>query len=123
MERRKLSRVVFEIEALVRYKNTYIKTEVKNLSLSGMFVKTDEDFPVGEVVELEISLTGDSSSLLISLEGVVVRTNGEGFGLQYKKVDLDSFIHLKNIVSYNSTEPEKVMEEFHNYVKSSVQAD
>lgn len=118
-ERRRFSRVSFEIEAVVMYKHKTFKCKVQNISLNGMFIKTPEKIPTGEILQMIISLTGDSSCLSINLEGMVLRNTGEGLALQYKKVDLDSFIHLKSIVAYNVKDAEKVMEEFHSFIQDN----
>lgn len=122
MERRKLSRVGFSIGAIIKYKDITFKGEVQNISLNGMFVKTDENIPIGEIVEMMISLIGDTSCLSINLEGMVVREAEDGIGLQYQKVDPDSFIHLKNIISYNTNNSEKVMDEFYDFIHASVKS-
>jgi len=38
--------------------------------------------------------------------------DSDGVALQFAQVDLDSFVHLKNIVAYNSGGEDKIMEEF-----------
>jgi hypothetical protein len=85
-----------------------------------MFIKTGERIPPGETVEMTISLAGDTSTLTINLEGRVSRALEDGIALQYRKVDLDSFIHLRNIVSYNIGDAERVLEEFHSFIEESV---
>lgn len=119
-EKRRFSRVDFCMEAVIMYRHQTIRGEVKNISLDGMFIKTAEKIPQGEMVEMMVSLSGDTSCLTINLEGVVSRSLEDGIALQYRKVDLDSFIHLRNIVSYNIGDSEKVMEEFHNFIEDSI---
>jgi hypothetical protein len=66
----------------------------------------------GELLDITISLTGDTSSLSISVKGSVVRIDQDGVALEFEKIDLDSFVHLKNIVAYNDGDEKKIMEEF-----------
>ncbi|HBV98294.1 MAG: hypothetical protein JL50_19660 [Peptococcaceae bacterium BICA1-7] len=116
MERRRFSRVDFHMGAIIRYRHKSFRGEVQNISLNGVSIKISEKIAAGEIVEVMISLTGDSSCLSINLEGVVLRTGEEGIALQYRKVDLDAFIHLRNIVSYNLDNSDKVMEEFQSFI-------
>ncbi|MFZ5649845.1 MAG: PilZ domain-containing protein [Bacillota bacterium] len=120
MEKRSLSRVLFGTKAVIMYRGAEVDGEVENLSLNGMFIKTQQKIPDGEVVEITIHLAGDTSSLSIDLEGKVIREAENGIGLMYQKVDLDSFIHLRNIVSYNSVDSESVMEEFLQFIKKNI---
>lgn len=120
MEKRSLSRVLFGTKAVIRYRGTEFEGDVENLSLNGMFIKTQQEIPDGEVVEITIHLAGDTSSLSINIEGKVIRDDEKGIGLMYQKVDLDSFIHLRNIVSYNSVDSESVMEEFLQFIKKDI---
>lgn len=107
------------MEAIIRYRHKSFRGEVQNISLNGMFIRTGEKIAAGEIVEVMVSLTGDSSCLSINLEGVVLRTGEEGIALQYREVDLDAFIHLRNIVSYNLDDSEKVMEEFQSFIEEN----
>ncbi|KAF0221314.1 MAG: type IV pilus assembly [Geobacteraceae bacterium] len=114
MEKRKFSRVDFNLKAFVSYRNLSIKGEVENLSLKGMFVRTGEKLQSGDMVETTIYLTGTANPLDISvnIKGTVVRTEGNGVVLQFKEMDLDSFAQLKNIIAYNDGNADKVMDEF-----------
>ncbi len=118
-ERRKFSRVFFRIETLINYNGSIIKGTVDNISLSGMFIKIDEKISQGETINFTISLAGVSSNLILKLCGKVVRITPEGVGVLFKKMDLESFIHLRNIVAYNGENSEKVIDEFLNYVKEN----
>ena len=115
--KRELSRVGFDIEALIHYKTSTIKGTVENISLKGMFIHTLQSIDRDEPVEITINLAGDTSDLSIKVEAVVVRTTESGIGVKFQKVDLNSFIHLRNIVAYNSGDDTKVMAEFFEFVK------
>lgn len=119
MEKRRFSRVDFNLKAYVYCRNLSIKGEVENLSLKGMFVKTGEKLQPGDVVESTIYLTGTTNPLDISvnIKGAVVRTEENGLVLQFKEMDLDSFSRLKNIIAYNNGNADKVMDEFLNAVE------
>jgi len=88
-----------------------LDSEVDNLSTHGMFVKTGENIPVSTAVEATIYLEGSSSSLSIELAGTVVRRQEDGIAVNFTSIDLDSFIHLKNIVAINRLDEEKIMDE------------
>ncbi len=117
MEKRNFTRVLYQSEAIVKCKELVVQGEISNLSLNGMFVNTTEQFPMDESVDIKILLSGASSELQIDLKGKVVRREDDGVGIQFKEMDLDSFIHLKNVIAYNRGDENEVMEELYAYMK------
>jgi len=113
MEKRTNTRVVFEVGALVKYGKKSIKCKVLNLSLHGILLKTDEDIPLSSELKIGIFMEGTTSHLQINLDGIVVRSDVPEIGVEFKSIDLDSFIHLKNIVAYNEGDADKIMREFY----------
>jgi hypothetical protein len=92
-----------------------ISGRVENLSLKGMFLVPDapvSDVEVGHVVSATIRLAGTASDLSIELNGEIVRRDEEGIGIRFTDMEFDTFVHLRNIVAYNTGDEEKIMEEF-----------
>ncbi|HBF36907.1 MAG TPA: PilZ domain-containing protein [Firmicutes bacterium] len=116
MEKRELIRVPFQIDATILHQDQTYQGKIDNLSLKGMFIQTDGHFKLRDMIQITVHLAGESSDLGIKLSGIIVRINEQGIGVQFEKVDLDSFIHLRNIVAYNSGDEDKVMDEFCNFI-------
>jgi hypothetical protein len=116
MEKRNCTRVLFQSEAILLYKDQTLRGKVENLSLNGMFLRVDDKIPPNEVVEIEILLSGASSKLSVNLQGMVVRQDEDGMAIQLIGMDLDSFVHFKNIITYITGEEREIMNEFHKYV-------
>lgn len=91
----------------------------KDVSLKGMYCFTDEPFPPGTPCAIELRLTGTSSKLWLHLEGRVIRKDAKGMAVSFDSMDLDVFIHLKNILYYNSGDPEKIDQEVKRYQTTS----
>lgn len=119
MEKRSNTRILFSVSAIVKYKEKEITCNVVNLSLNGILLSTNESIPVGEEVNINILMEGGNSQLTINLDGVIKRTGDSEIAAEFTSIDLDSFIHLKNIVIYNEGDEEKIMNEFFKTVKSS----
>jgi hypothetical protein len=117
MEKRNFTRVPFQSEATVRTKDKTLRGEMENLSLNGMFFKVPEALPMDEAVEVEILLSGTSSALSLRIDGNVSRVSNDGVAIQFKGMGLDSFIHLKSIIAYNTGDEEEVMKEFYTYLR------
>ena len=118
MEKRSNTRILFNVSAIIKYKDKEIKGNVVNLSLNGILVKTDEEIPVGGEIIINIMMEGSTSQLTINLDGIVKRSGKSEIAAEFKSIDLDSFIHLKNIVIYNEGDEEKIMKEFFSTVKT-----
>jgi hypothetical protein len=74
---------------------------------------TVERLQLGSPVDISIVLTGTSPEIDVTFTGEVSRIDENGMGFTFKKMDLDSYTHLKNIVTYNIDDAEKVVEEIH----------
>jgi hypothetical protein len=116
MSTRKFSRVRFNVEATIKTGVRQFKGGVENLSMSGMFLVTDERLPLDKSVNIKIVLTGVVPPVSVAFSGRVSRIAGNGIGFVFEKIDLDSYMHLKNIVAYNSVDAEKVMEEIRHSI-------
>ena len=118
MEKRKNRRVHFEVVATVLSGPISINGTVDNLSMKGMFLNTGEKLSGGGPVEVSINLSGASSVLSVRLKGRVVRQTEAGIAIEFQEMDLDSFIHLRNIVANNSDDPDTVYEEYYKSITS-----
>lgn len=111
MSTRKFSRVRFNVEAIITAGERRFRGGVENLSMTGMFLLTEEIMTEGEAADMTIMLTGAEPPISVNFNGRVSRVDGNGLGFVFEKIDLDSYVHLKNIIAYNSDDAEKVMEE------------
>ena len=112
-EKRKNTRVPFHSTISVRFPDqTFDHCETQDLSLKGVFVKgVTGPRAEGDQCELSLHLSGATSDLSLHMRGEVVRTRKDGVGLHFSEIDLDSFYHLKNIIYYNSDDPDILEDE------------
>ena len=113
-ERREFSRVVIQVLVRLRTKEGAIVTgKGTRISLKGLFLETSTRLPNGSAFQIEIVLgTEQPHRLLINVEGKVTRQEESGLGLEFTQMGSEGYEHLKNLVLYNSDEPEKVEKEF-----------
>ena len=112
MERRKNSRVPFQVMAAVQNGQISIKGMVDNLSMKGMFLTTMDTLSGDSPLEISIILSGSSSFLSIKLKGRMVRQTEAGIAIEFQEMDLDSFTHLRNIIAQNSDDADAAYEEY-----------
>jgi hypothetical protein len=115
MEKRNTIRVPFHVRAVVKYKEKIIDGDVINLSTGGMLFNTSDELPVDETVQISVFLYGSSSHLALNISGKVVRGAAKGVAVKFTELDLDSFIHLRNIISRNAFDEEKIIREFEEF--------
>jgi len=112
MEEREKKRVAFHVKAILKYGDEIIEGEVENLSITGMLLKTERDIPDTIVINISMILSGLSSKLNLNLTGQVARKSGDGIAITFVEMDLDTYVHLKNIISLNQMDDGKIIKEF-----------
>jgi hypothetical protein len=105
-DRRKYSRVGFttKIEILLEAdgKQVILDANSKDLSQRGIFVQTDQTFPLETPCTVNVYLSGGVDDIKLEIQGSIVRKTDAGIGIVFESMDVDSYTHLKNIVRYNS---------------------
>uniref|UniRef100_A0A831UC48 PilZ domain-containing protein n=1 Tax=Geobacter metallireducens TaxID=28232 RepID=A0A831UC48_GEOME len=122
MEKRKFERVDLRTEAVVRHRDVTFRGEVENLSLKGLFVRTDQKVPLHEKVNVAMFFHGSSSELSFSLEASVVRATDEGIGLNFRKIDIDSLVR-SDVTAASGGDRRQVIEEFYGYARNGDAAE
>lgn len=108
LEKRSKPRVYFKTDILLKLDKFEVRTfgSSRDLSLNGIYVKTDDDIPLGSDCMVEIRLSGITEKLSLAMKGTVVRKEAAGIGITFSSMDLDSYTHLKNVVRYNYPDPD-----------------
>lgn len=111
-ERRKNTRVPFQTTADVIFGDKhYSNCATENLSVKGISVLGITGHTLGEVCDLSLALSGSTSQLRLTVKAEIVRMEADRIGLHFIEIDLDSFYHLKNIIYYNSEDPDAIEQE------------
>lgn len=113
-EKRKFTRVPFETAVRVSTEEVNVtSSQIRNVSLGGMFIHTTERLPIDARCKIEIDLIGPASLLRIQMEGEVIRVDPEGVAVKFTKMDMDSLIHLKHLISISAEHPEAIDNEYY----------
>jgi len=108
MEKRNFTRVDFSECVSIKHKDQTFFGDIKNVSLQGLFIKTLENVPVSTPVEITFFYSNNSS---MYLNANVVRCEDTGLGIQISKMDVNSFVHLRNVVSMQCNDQDLIMQE------------
>jgi len=114
-EHRSSPRAPTKIEVMFREYGAFVKVYMLNVSKGGIFVKTEDPFPLDSPIHLRLILPSETTPL--EIEGRVVWINPKGrknafpkgMGIQFVKMDdtargkLDEFVtkYQKEIQSYS----------------------
>lgn len=77
--------------------------DLRDISLDGISIRTEAPVAVNSICEVEIILSGPSSILQLTGKGRIMRQDTRGVAIKFTELDMDSYLHLKNIVIYNCT--------------------
>ncbi len=114
-ERRKFTRISTEVKADVFASGFVAKAlKIRNLSLKGAFIVSDIKPSLGKDVKLLIRIPGDEGA--VEVKGVVMRKESDGFAVEFKEIELSSFIKLKSVIASNL----KSSDELENNIKKLV---
>ena len=106
MNNRNFSRVSYSVGASVKYGNSLIICNTDNLSLHGMYLKTDQEIPLNMPVSVTVYHSSQSS---LKFDAKVVRREESGVGVQISSLNVKSFVQLRDIVADNSKDRGSVM--------------
>ena len=112
MGRRNFTRVRFRSLAVVKSRFTEMKGAIEDLSLNGVRLKTTQKFDLGKDVQIKILFKSRFSELRVEITGVVIRHEGNGMVIQFTNMPLDSYVHLRNVISHRLHDGCKVFDEF-----------
>jgi hypothetical protein len=107
-EQRKKTRVRFNTRVQLRSKGDVITAQAssRDISLNGLYIKSEKKIPVGETCHISLFLSGDTSDLAIRAKGLISRHDETGMGIAFQSIEADSYFHLKNLLIYNAGDPE-----------------
>lgn len=108
MEKRNFTRVNFSVWASIKYEDHVVFGDVDNVSLQGLFFKTEQEIPLNTDVGVTVY---NSSCSSIYLNAKVIRHEHSGIGMQIHKIDANSFVSLRNIVALHCNDQDLVMRE------------
>ena len=110
--RRSFSRVSVKVRLAVHPEgHQEVVGECSNLSLQGVLVTGAGPLPAGKPCTIRLAL--DGTAIAIEAHGVIARATADGGAVRFIEiVGVDSLEHLRNLVLYNSRNPDQVISEF-----------
>ncbi|HAS6388134.1 TPA: PilZ domain-containing protein [Vibrio vulnificus] len=100
-ERRRFSRIMYQVPAVVKQGQYVLHTTIQDLSLHGLLLRTDSMHTLRNNDTVLVDFTLSDSDIDISLEADVVGFDQQTIRLKITHIDIDSISHLKRLVELN----------------------
>jgi hypothetical protein len=84
---------------MVKTEGQSFEASTENLSLNGLFIRTENRLPVGNRAEILFVLPSASRGSEISVNCAVVRYDDDGMAFQFGSLDQESFSLLKTVIN------------------------
>ncbi len=117
-ENRLFQRVRFAVGAEVEVKGTLYDATLVDISLKGALISVP-DHPEpdrGQTCHLMLHL--EMSEVTLYFTGMVVRTQDHLVGIKFITIDIDTMIHLRNLLELNSGDPDLIRSELNAFISS-----
>lgn len=112
-EHREFTRISNSIDVDVTSDGKVLSGHTRDVSLKGAFVRVGAELPPNTPCTLVLYLDSRESEARVEANGRVVRSIGDGMAIEIKElIGVDSYWHLRNLVTYNAEDVERVEEEF-----------
>ncbi|NOH98923.1 PilZ domain-containing protein [Vibrio sp. 99-70-13A1] len=101
VERRRFSRIIYQVPAKASQDQLQLNGFVQDLSLHGVLLQCDDALLFNHSLPLHVSFQLNDSDVVIKLEASIISTNNTSMRLRIEHLDIDSISHLKRLVELN----------------------
>lgn len=115
-DKRRFTRVPFKMTTKMTVGDTVFNTdEISNLSIGGCLLPFDVPYTEGTPCQVEILLNEEDPEMIVSVDGEIIRQEHGMIAVKFIRIDPDSLFHLRNIIRYNSSDPDQIEEEIEKH--------
>jgi hypothetical protein len=104
---RKFSRVKISAVATIEFNDQMISGDIMELSLMGLFVKTEAKIPVNQSVHVKARYLKKE----FHFPATVIYEKDHGLGLKINEIDLPSFFQLRELIASKIQDPDAIIRE------------
>lgn len=99
--RRKFSRVIYQVPAIIKQSNNSWSSKILDLSLKGALLATPSDWKKGNEQDYDISFLLNGSDINIDMKLKLVQENSDHLRFEITHIDINSASHLKRLIELN----------------------
>ena len=109
-EHREYSRSPIHARTEVRLGNGItVEGKAVDVSLRGLMFVSENRLPIGKPVRVVLILDGDAEPRHINVGGQIARLHDQGVAVQFTDIDLDNTQYLRDVITFNVPERDRVL--------------
>jgi hypothetical protein len=118
VQKRRFSRISFAEKSIVEFGGSFFEVDLLNISLKGALVQFGEGIECRQGDTWKLSFHLGNSDINMEFKAVVAHTGGNLAGVKFVETDLNTMIHLRNLMEARTMDPEKVRSELNFLIET-----
>ncbi|RNC71332.1 MAG: PilZ domain-containing protein [Desulfuromonadales bacterium] len=110
-DKRQFCRIPFVAGSSIAWQEKRQEAELVDVSLKGALLKLDEPLPYQRGDSCTVSIELAHSDITIVFDAEIAHLRGASVGVKLTTIDIDSMIHLRNLLELNTADPEQIRKE------------
>jgi len=86
-----------------------VEGKAVDVSLRGLMFVSENRLPIGKPVRVVLILDGDAEPRHINVGGHIARLHDQGVAVQFTDIDLDNTQYLRDVITFNVPERDRVL--------------
>ena len=115
---RYFSRIKFAAHAQIECNKAIHKLELLDISLRGALLHSPTSLPVKIGTSCLLKIYLHASHITLTFHAELVHLNKKNLGLKFLDADIDTMTHLRNLLGYNTGNPDQITHELHFWLDS-----
>ena len=116
-EKRYFSRINFKAYSQIEFKDKMYEGELLDLSMRGALLNFKEEIPLQMNNSCTLIIHLHSSDIKLIFEAELVHIHENNFGFKFISEDVGTITHLRNLLSLNVGDYDKITEELEFWLK------
>ncbi|AXB30540.1 PilZ domain-containing protein [Vibrio campbellii] len=100
-ERRRFSRIIYQVPALIEQGDLAMQVTIQDLSLHGLLLKVEDAKPLDSLLPVEVGFSFIQSEQMMQLNASIVSIAGNEIRLKISNIDIESISQLKRFIELN----------------------
>ncbi|MEL7325538.1 MAG: PilZ domain-containing protein [Pseudomonadota bacterium] len=100
-ERRRFSRIIYQVPALIEQRNLAMQATIQDLSLYGLLLKVEGAKPLDSLLPVEVGFSFIQSEQMMQFSAGIVSIAGNEIRLKISNIDIESISQLKRFIELN----------------------
>ncbi|HKZ16378.1 MAG TPA: PilZ domain-containing protein [Geobacteraceae bacterium] len=118
MQNRRFSRIKVSEKIIITCNNHTVEADLLDISLKGALVRIEKPVDCQRGNKWSLSLRLSGSDIIMQFIAEVMHVRGDLVGVKFVETDLDTMIHLRNLMEARTMDPDQVRNELNFLVKS-----